>query len=226
MGRLGRLCRWFALLALTTSVQPACLEAQSATSDTVPHFDFAIDPASIAARLRPLRATQLRRGEREIRVWTGFGLGIPHLLYRLRVSGRATDGAVIAWWDHSGEWGPSDNPESMHAHVRREFRCGRIRRHEDTEASEIRLGRRPTWRQLVAQLDSLGISTLQTPANRLLVMDGFHMVIETREHDRYHTAYFPMPSPTGPGDTPRAHAILELLHRIEVTSRPAAEPKR
>jgi hypothetical protein len=186
----------------------------SAAADTVPRFAFAIDPAAIAAGMRPLRATSLPKGEREIRVWTGFGLGIPHDLYRLRVSGKNMRGALILWWSHDGEWGPSDAPESMHAYVRRVFGCERIRQHEQADTCEGDFGRRPPdWRRVLARMDSLGVNTLQTPAGDPLVFDGYHMVVETLDATGYRTAYFSMPSANGPGDTPRAHAILEVLQR-------------
>jgi hypothetical protein len=41
---------------------------KSPRADTVPMFAFAIDPAAIAAGLRPLRVTPLQSGEREVRV--------------------------------------------------------------------------------------------------------------------------------------------------------------
>ena len=56
---------------------------------------FAIDPAAVAAGLRPLRRTALPPGEREVRVWTGFGLGIPHTLYRMRTLGGDVRGDMI-----------------------------------------------------------------------------------------------------------------------------------
>lgn len=131
--------------------------------------------------MRPLRATSLPKGEREIRVWTGFGLGIPHDLYRLRVSGKNMRGALILWWSHDGEWGPSDAPESMHAYVRRVFGCERIRQHEQADTCEGDFGRRPPdWRRVLARMDSLGVNTLQTPAGDPLVFDGYHIVVRER----------------------------------------------
>jgi hypothetical protein len=184
-------------------------------ADTVPMFAFAIDPAAIAAGLHPLRMTSLAPGEREVRVWTGFGIGIPHTLYQLRTLGGEIHGAMILWWDHDGEWTSADNPENMHAYVARVFGCGRIRRHELVDACEANLGRhRPDWRRVLAQMDSIGVGTLQTHSGNPMVMDGFHMVVETRDGTGYRTAYFSMPSAAGPGDTPRAAAILEVLQRI------------
>jgi hypothetical protein len=192
------------------------LEAQKLPRpDTIPELAFAIDPAALAAGLRPLRATPLRSGEREVRVWTGFGLGIPHTLYHLRMSSGNVRGAIILWWGHDGEWRPTDNPESMHAYVKRVFACGQIRRYELIDACEANLGRhRPEWRRVLARMDSLGVRTLETPSGNPVVMDGYHMVVETRDGSRYRTAYFSMPSAAGPGDTPRASAILDVLQRI------------
>jgi hypothetical protein len=194
------------------------IEAQSSrTADAIPMFDFAIDPAAIAVGLRPLRAAPLPSGEREVRIWTGFGLGIPHTLYHLRTAGGNVRGAIVLWWSHDGEWEPADNPESMHAYVKRVFACGRIRQQELIDACEANLGsRRPDWRRVLAQMDSLGVGALETPSANPVVMDGFHMVVETRDGTGYRTAYFSMPSAKGPGDTPRAAAILDVLARVRL----------
>ena len=195
------------------------VEAQnSANADTAPKFAFAIDPAAIAAGLRPLRATSLPKGEREVRVWTA-GVGIPHDLYRLRTSGDSVRGALILWWRHDSEWGPDDAPESMHAYVRRVYGCGRIRRHETADACRGDLGRRPPdWRQVLARMDSLEVRTLRTPDGNPLVMHGYYMVVETLDATGYRTAWFSMSSANGPGDTPRANAILEVLQRIRAAA--------
>jgi hypothetical protein len=103
----------------------------------------------------------------------------------------------------------------MHAYVTRVFGCGRIRRHEEIDACEGDLSRHPPdWRRVLAQIDSLGVGTLRTPADNPRVYDGYHMVVETRGNTAYRTSYFAMPSATGPGDTPRAAAILEVLRQI------------
>jgi hypothetical protein len=102
----------------------------------------------------------------------------------------------------------------MHVYVAR-FRVGRIRRHEIVDACEANLDRHPpNWRHALAEIDSLGVGTLRSPYQRLQGVDGYHMVVETRGGAGYRTAYFDMSSATGPGDTPRAAAILEVLQRI------------
>jgi hypothetical protein len=216
MSQLRKWTRRLAAAGVVTPLLAGNVEAQNSSSaDTVPMFAFAIDPAAVAAGLRPLRTTSLPPAEREVRVWTGFGIGIPHTLYQLRTLGGTVHGAIILWWDHDGEWRPADNPESMHAYVARVFGCGRIRRHELVDACKTALDRhRPDWRRVLAQMDSLGVGTLQTPSGNPIVMDGFHMVVETRDGSGYRTAYFSMPSVAGPGDTPRVTAILEVLQHI------------
>ena len=205
------------------------VEAQNAPrADTVPMFAFAIDPAAIAAGLRPLRAMPRPPGEREVRVWTGFGLGIPYTLYRLYTLGDDVRGDLIFWWGHDNEWRPADNPESMHAYVTRVFACGGIRRHESVDACKGNLdGHSPDWRRVLAEIDSLGVRTVRTPAENPRVMDGYGMVVEMRDGAGYRTAYFSMPSASGPGDTPRAVAILDVLRRIrEAAARNSAPRNR
>ena len=209
-------------IAATQVVTAGAATAQTrpVPSDTVPMFAFAIDPAAVAAGLRPLRGTPLAPKEREIRVWTGFGYGIPDDLYRIRVSDGEVRGDVILWWLHDSEWGPDQNGESMHASVRRAFRCGPIKRHKMMEACYASLAPiEPDWRQLLAQLDSRGVSTLRTPAPPDGSTHGFHVVVETREGATYRAAYFGNPSPDGPGDMPRLTAMLVTLERLREAHR-------
>jgi hypothetical protein len=212
---LDWVCR-FVAVGVVAQMLAGDVEAQRPPrADTIPRFSFAIDPAAIAAGLRPLRADSVPPGEREVRVWTGFGFGIPHTMYRLRTLGGNVRGTVILWWNHDSEWKPTDGRGSMHAYVARVYGCERIRRHEMVDACEGRFaGHPPDWRRVLAQMDSLGVNTLRTPSNNPVVTDGYAMVFETRDVVAYRTANFVEPSATGPGDTPRAAAILEVLQRI------------
>lgn len=221
-----RRARTWTLLPLLTGVVAAMLPAGTAraqeraagTTNAVPEFAFAIDPAAVAAGLAPLRANALPPGEREVRIWTGFGLGIPHDLYRLHAARGTVQGALVLWWSHESEWGPADAPESMHAYVTRAFGCGPIRRHDEVDAcGPDRIEPRPDWRALLAQLDSLGIATLETPPSdpSILTNDGWHMVVEVRDGAAYRTASFEVGAPNTPA---REAAILELLYRVRAAA--------
>lgn len=223
---MRRACRW-TLLPLLTGVVAATLpagtaraqERAAATTNAAPEFAFVIDPAATAAGLAPLRAHALPPGAREIRVWTGFGLGIPHDLYRLHAARGAVQGTLVLWWRHESEWEPTDAPESMHAYVTRTFACGPIRWHDGVDACEPeRIEPRPDWRALLAQLDSLGISTLETPPSNpnIATLDGHHVVVEIRDGATYRTASFEVGAPATPA---RAAAILELLYRVRTAAR-------
>lgn len=222
---MRRACTW-TLLPLVTGIVTATIPAGTAgaqeraadTTNAVPEFAFVIDPAATAAGLRLLRADALPPGEREVRVWAGFGIGIPHSLFRLRASGGAVQGALVLWWRHESEWPPDAASETMHAYVTRVFACGPIRRHDGVDACEPgRIEPRPDWRALLAQLDSLGISTLETPPAdpNIVSLDGYHMVVEVRDGAAYRTASFQAGAPVTPA---RAGAILDLLHRVQAAA--------
>jgi len=207
------------LAAPSLAVSLLAQGAPPTRGDLVPKFAEDIDAAAAAAGLRPLRAERVPRGRRELRVWVGFGLGIPMSLYRIRADGQTVAGELVLWWDHSGEWPPEDNPEGMHAWVARAFACGAIGRRGDAEACRPRtLLPAPDWRALLAELDSLGIATLRTRPTRgtplLVPNDGFGVVIEVRDGARYRTAYFHNPHSSVGGDAGRAAVVLASLRGV------------
>lgn len=227
--RIRSLIGLMALAAFAASLPSVSLaQQQSSESDPVPHFEFAIDPAARTAGLKVLRTMSPRRGEREIRVWTGFGLGIPHDLIRLRNTGRTVDGAVIYWWDHGGEWGPDDNPESMHALVVRRYGCGKVRSAAGTDACAANLrAKQADWRRLFSEVDSLGAFGLRNPTDNRMGFDGFHVVIEILDENGYRTAYFANPSDKGGDDARRVLAILGAFERFTSrTEQLPAQPRK
>lgn len=182
--------------------------------DTVPLFGFAVNPAAIAAGLRPLRDASLRAGDREVRIWTGFGLGMPSAFYRLTTLGDNVRGSLIFFWSHDAEW-RADTVESMHSYVRHAFMCGRIRRHEFIEVCEATLDRPPlNWERVLARLDSLGVRTLRAAPKLSGGADIDYVVIETLDGSTYHTASVPILPAGVRGHSPLAVTILDVVGPI------------
>src|SRR5680860_1417595 len=57
--------------------------ASEPTTREPPRFAFATEKAAALLELPPLHRVSLPEGVEELRVWTGFGLALPHRLLRL-----------------------------------------------------------------------------------------------------------------------------------------------
>src|SRR5919206_4775405 len=88
-------------LMLAVSTPALAQQAGFASADSGPAYDaiFETKDAAVAtAGLRPLAKSDLRKGEREVRVWYS-GFGNPQFLVIIRQNGVNVTGRLMLWWD-------------------------------------------------------------------------------------------------------------------------------
>ncbi len=150
--------------------------------------------------LQPLPLAALPEGHRELRLWPSSGPGsIPRLF--VRVVDPAGVGATAEWvafWP-ANSWGEGDEQRgrAFRRRMRRERRCGPIRRVRETEFCQLAVITGPRAAALVTRLDSAGVWPLPdpqhppTPPGRIYVqIDGRGVVAEAREGDGYQRRSF------------------------------------
>jgi len=142
---------------------------------------------------------------REIRIYTGFGLGFPHEVVRLWEDGRGVRGQLGVFWPTGEPRRGYSSPDEERIH-RAELRAAqtRLRAHVDTMfdcratmQSRVMnvcwLDERPdrvVWARLLAQLDSLGIDSIPSPTTRRHGVDGWTIIVEVRRTTGYRSYYY------------------------------------
>lgn len=172
-----------------------------------PRFAYFIDEVARAAGLEPLRSRPAGKVRREIRLWEGFGIVAPEELLRVVETSSGVGGTHLFWWtpnDPASEAAADrdtaliSNAE-LFASLRKWYGCRRLRRTTDFEMCEATLRRGQTWAGILAQLDSLGVATLPDESELSppggIGLDGFTLVVEVRDGDRYRSYSYWSPVP-------------------------------
>ena len=171
-----------------------------------------------AGRVPRLDSAPLPPGvRREIRVYTGFGMGAPDRVVRLWEDDRGVRGRFGVFWLLQERLYPKPSNDGERE-MRREMQKldATIRAHADT-ALDCRaimrtgvmnvcwLDERPNrvvWAQVLARLDSAGAGSIPSPVRPKRGTDGWAVVVEVRTRAGYraYNYYMPDSSSSDPGE--------------------------
>ena len=193
---LTALRRSFILFAASASTASA--EIIGPNADSIPkdswvgiyfnHFDL----AAKAARLPLLRETPLRSGEREVRIWTQVEIGAPKHLYRFTERNGRVSGDQIEYWGVHSSTGerPAEPWDDLMMDSQR-GRCAGSATSSEMATCRVRFKREPGWNAVLRDAGAHGLWTLPDPSalppDHVVVLDGWTMVVELRDGERYRT---------------------------------------
>lgn len=172
----------------------------------------ALGDIAAAGRLPRLDSTALRNGvRREIRMYVGLGMGIPSRMVRLWQDDRGEHGRFGLFWHTSNlPW----SQDVFRAYVDSTYDC-----RATTGSGVVNVcwldGRpnRESWKNVLASLDTLGIETIQIPADPKVGLDGWMIVVEVRTRDGYRAYSFWSPDSTSKDPSERAAANMDVIVR-------------
>jgi hypothetical protein len=219
-----------AAIAATSSAQIVGANADSIPNDSwvsiyFDHFDL----AAKSAHLTPLREARLRDGEREVRIWTQVEIGVPKHLYRFMERNGRVRGERIEYWGvdrlHSlpGE-APAEPWHDLMMDGQRGH-CGDFATASGMATCRVRFRREPGWGAVLRDADSHGLWTLPDPsvlpADHVMILDGWTMVVELRDGARYRTYRYNNPeSHTKWPSAAQAREIARTLSGVDSLALP------
>lgn len=226
--------------AQTTGWTPRPMPYDSAAGERpVPRFATATDPVAEVMSLPPLREVALPDDAEELRIWTGFGIVVPHQLLRLTTTEAGVRGEVVNWWELRRHPSVDTTVAPLMTDMRRAAGRGgcneanigtewvRHRRGGDTVrgrgwvfACRIDLGETaPDWAAVRARLRELGAYDLPDPSTlspgEVMVLDGIAIEVEVLEGGRYHTYTYSNPDRQPWPEADSATEILELVGSVD-----------
>jgi hypothetical protein len=153
-----------ASLLLAISSSSYAQQALNASNETAPASDalFETKDAAVAnAGLVPLARTELRNGEREVRVWYS-GFGNPQYLVIIKQNGASVTGRLMLWWDQYYLSSPSTADVRVDNFVRKGYDCGPISKRDShygedrwiSSICEAKLKNAPDWKAFLAEVEA------------------------------------------------------------------------
>jgi hypothetical protein len=211
-----------------------------ASADTAPDNAETIDPVARVARLPLLRPSPQGSSGKELRIWIGFGMGIPMQLVRITVAEKRVHGEEILWLSEPLDIATSDS--SWHEFMREMpawlgGRCGGRRVVADTlahssfrrvtAACRVSFRPEPDWGALLTELEAHDVWTLPDDSElsqiaNVIVLDGVGMVVEAWNGIRYHSYSYGNPDDQPAPQAKHAAAIMHRLLSIGAVNPPAS----
>src|SRR5437762_1522971 len=153
-----------AILLLAVSSSSPAQQAAFSANDTGPAPEAIFetkDAAAVTAGIAPLAKTDLRKGEREVRIWYS-GFGNPQYLVIIRQNGANVTGRLMLWWDQYYESSPGSADVRVDNFVRNGFDCGPISKRDShfgedrwiSSTCEAKLKGSPDWKAFLAEVEA------------------------------------------------------------------------
>ncbi|GAB3361556.1 hypothetical protein [Lysobacter tyrosinilyticus] len=144
--------------------------------------------ASAASGMGELSQISLPNGEREIRIWIGFGMMRTDHMLRLQVSPSGkVHGEVLAHYKNDlSNMEPQDAAEFRRSVLEG---CTNPKEGSESNVCTVNYRRTPNWQSIYKKLLALGVLTLPDesalPAPEIEINDGVAMVVEIRDGWQY-----------------------------------------
>jgi hypothetical protein len=151
---------------------------------------------------------------REVRIYTGFGIGVPHYVTRVWQGERGVHGAFGVFWPSSLPRGFDSSTvmkfdEQMRALIATSYQCTDIRKSPTISVCWLPEHRAfDRWAELLTQLDRLGVDTIPVPIEPKLGNDGWTIVVEVRTTTQYRAYSYWAPAPAATDPAERAAASI------------------
>ena len=189
------------------------------------------DAAARTVGLAPLSAAQLRRGEREIRIWYS-GFGNPQLLVLIKQSGNNLTGRLLLWWDQYYLNSPDSADTRVDNFVRANYDCGPISKRnseygEDrwiSSVCEAKLRGTPDWRAFLAEVESHalpGAPIAKTAEAEAEADEPEHLgiTVERKSGTSYGVSHYHTALMIGTPEPGRGPKIQDLVNALAATAK-------
>ena len=226
---MSRLTSVTILLLAVSSSSPA-QQASFAANDTGPAPDAIFetkDAAVVTAGLAPLAKTDLRKGQREVRIWYS-GFGNPQYLVIIRQNGANVTGRLMLWWDQYYETSPASADVRVDNFVRNGYDCGPISKRdahfgEDrwiSSTCEAKLKGSPDWKALLAEVEAHALPQ-STAANADAQNDAEHwgITVERRTGVNYGVSHYRTALTFGAPEPGRGPKLQDMVSTLAASAR-------
>jgi hypothetical protein len=187
------------------------------------------DAAARTVGLAPLSAAQIRRGEREVRIWYS-GFGNPQLLVLINQSGNKLTGRLLLWWDQYYLTSPDSADTRVDNFVRANYDCGPISKRnseygEDrwiSSVCEAKLRGTPDWRAFLAEVESHALPGAPSAKAADVAVDepeNLGITVERKSGSSYGVSHYHTALMIGTPEPGRGPKIQDLVNALAATAK-------
>ena len=188
------------------------------------------DAAARTVGLAPLSAAQIRRGDREIRIWYS-GFGNPQLLVLIRQSGGNLTGRLLLWWDQYYLTTPDSADTRVDNFVRANYDCGPISKRnseygEDrwiSSVCEAKLRGSPDWKAFLAEVESHALPGAPIPKSADAEADAepehLGITVERKSGNSYGVSHYHTALMIGTPEPGRGPKLQDLVNALAATAK-------
>jgi hypothetical protein len=219
-----------ATLLLVASSASFAQQASFTANDTGPAIEAIFetkDAAVFTAGLTPLAKTDLRKGEREVRIWYS-GFGNPQYLVIIRQNGANVTGRLMLWWDQYYETNPASADVRVDNFVRKGYDCGPISKRDShfgedrwvSSTCEARIKGSPDWKAFLSEVEAHALPQ-STAASADDQADGEHwgITVERRSGANYGVSHYRTALTFGAPEPGRGPKLQDMLTALASTAR-------
>ena len=202
----------------------------AATADTGPVAEAIFetkDAAALTAGLSPLSKTQLRKNEREVRIWYS-SFANPQYLVIIRQSGNTTTGKLMLWWDQYYETEPFGPDLRVDNFVRQSYDCSDLAKRDShygedkwvSTTCEATLKGTPDWNAFLAEVESHAL-----PQNAPAVeqddkaSDNWGITVERKSGANYGVSHYHIALSLGAAEPGRGPRLQEMVNALAASAR-------
>lgn len=218
-------------LVLAVSTQAVAQQAGFASADSGPATDaiFETKDAAVAtAGLQPLSKSDLRKGEREVRIWYS-GFGNPQYLVIIRQNGANVTGRLMLWWDQYYENSPSSADVRVDNFVRNGYDCGPISKRDShfgedrwiSSTCQANLKGSPDWKAFLAEVEAHALpqSTAATADAQSESGENWGITVERRSGANYGVSHYKTALSFGAPEPGRGPKLQDMVSALAASAR-------
>jgi hypothetical protein len=185
------------------------------------------DAAGMTAGLTPLSKTELKKNEREVRIWYS-GFGNPQFLVVIHQVGNVTTGRLLLWWDQYYENDPATADARVDNFVRANYDCGTVSKRDShfgedrwvSSVCEAKLKGAPEWKAFLAEVEAHALpQSTQGVAEDESDGSNWGITVERRSGTNYGFSHYHTAVTLGTPEPGRGPKLQEMLTALAATAK-------
>jgi hypothetical protein len=186
------------------------------------------DAAALTVGLAPLSRAQLKKGEREIRIWYS-SFGNPQYLVIIRQSAGTTTGRLMLWWDQYYESTPASADTRVDNFVRAGYDCGPISKRDShygedrwiSSVCEAVVKGSPDWKAFLSEVEAHALpqNAAAAPAEDAAEDQNWGITVERKSGATYGVSHYHTALAIGAPEPGRGPKLQDMVNELAANAK-------